>query len=108
MEILSQVEVAQRLCAALKKPGLYISFFVPDGVDVGDIVKAAPYLSFERDMQVTTDGQAVILCDSDEERDALYEQTVGDDGSTVNGYDGPLRVYALTIDARGNTLNENT
>ena len=100
---LNQHEVFKRLCAATGKHGLYVSW--SETHFFGETIKAAPYL----DRDIVFDGQCVILCDTKEERDNLYDQTVGDDGPTeMNSYNGPARVYVLTCDSHGNLLTENT
>jgi hypothetical protein len=109
MKVLSAIELACYVAKKANKPVLFISFPFNDDANYFDVLKAAPYLSIERDTQAIYDGYAVILCDSVEEQERLYNQTVGDDGPTkLNKYNGPARVYALTIDRTGQTLNENT
>ena len=106
MKVLTSVELAQEVAKLYKKPVLYISYF---GSEYEEITKAAPYLSIEKHAQAILDGEAVIICDSLEEQQKLYWQTVGDDGPTkTNPYKGKARVYALTIDKTGQTQNENT
>jgi hypothetical protein len=112
-----RTQAASELAKALKKPVLYINF---EGLDDWDeLFKAAPYLreafanreqkNRDNPMQCVADGTAIIVCDTDKERDNLYEQTVGDDGPTkFNSYRGPVHVYALTIGRDGQFLNENT
>jgi hypothetical protein len=108
MRVLSGIELAQTVAKALKKPVLFVSFFVPDN-NYAEVLKAAPYLTVCDHSQAILDGSAVIVCDSVKEQETLYWQTVGDDGPTkTNKYDGPARVYALTIDRTGQILNENT
>lgn len=110
MKVLNPGSAAEALARALKKPILYLSF--GDVKDFAEIEKAAPYLRFREDtdyMQAISDGFAIIVCDSDAERDRLFDLTVGDDGPTnANNYNGPMRIYAMTIDKTGQTLNENT
>ena len=110
-------QAASELARLHKKPVLYISFSWEKSWE--ELFKAAPYLERGfRDIQQHDDnnpaqclmeGQAIIVCDTDEERDNLFSLTVGDDGPTqANPYAGPARVYALTISADGESLNENT
>ena len=107
MKLYSGIQLAQLVAKTKKKPVLFISFDNSEQWD--ELIAAAPYLSFEEHTQAISDGYAVIVCDSDRERDRLYNLTVGDDGSTeLNDYKGPTRVYALTIDKNGQTRNENT
>ena len=105
MKILDIADTLEILATSLNKCCMYISFDQND--DTREVVKAAPYLDGE--MQIMIDGCAYIVCDSTEEIEALYGQTVGDDGPTKeNPYDGPARVYTLTCDADGRLLTENT
>jgi hypothetical protein len=112
MKAMSTHEVFQALCRATGKWGLYISFdryWENEDCIVDDLVKAAPYLAFPADGQVIMEGQGIILCDTEEERDRLFDQTVGDEGPTkLNPYNGPARVYALTCNPDGQLGNENT
>lgn len=107
MKFLSQVKAACHLAGALQKWVLYISFdpgYMPE-----EILKAAPYLNSDEHLQILMDGVAIIICESAEECNLLYQQTVGDDGPTkTNTYNGPCHVYALTIDSDGQARNENT
>ncbi|MGH7974897.1 MAG: hypothetical protein ACREBR_05180 [bacterium] len=108
MKVLDMLQAARAIAKAKKKPVLFLSLH-NEGVEYNEIIKAAPYLDIESAMQSLGDGYAIIVCETDKERDTLYNLTVGDDGPTkVNKYKGPARVYALTIDRRGQTLNENT
>lgn len=108
MKILSGIELACTVAKYMKKPVLFLGLRQADNVEYAEILKAAPYLTFSN-AQVLIDGEAVIVCDSVKEQEKLYRQTVGDDGPTkTNPYKGPARVYALTIDKTGHTLNENT
>ena len=77
MKVLSGIELAQTVAKTLKKPVLFLGLTQADGVDYAEILKAAPYLTFE-DSQVLMDGEAVIVCDSVKEQETLYWQTVGD------------------------------
>lgn len=107
MRTLNTTQIAQELAKALKKPIMLVSF--QNGDPIQDVLKAAPYLDFDRDLQMIFDGGGLIVCDSVEEMEDLFNQTVGDDGPTKsNPYDGPCRVYALTINADGQLLTENT
>lgn len=111
MKLFSPLRVACEVARARKKPVLFLSFNPQQDHFADDFMKAAPYLDLDGNdtMQAVFDGYAIIVCDSDKERDKLYELTVGDDGPTMlNKYNGPVRIYALTIDRTGQTLNENT
>lgn len=132
MKKFDRIGTACELAKALGKPVLYISFSITEVVISGDaypmtaesvdafeekygndpygeICKAAPYLDYQEDMQIFGDEEAFIVCDDYKELRRLYWQTVGDDGPTEsNPYDGPARVYALTINSQGEPENENT
>ncbi len=111
MKVFSHVAAAKELARVLRKPVLYLGFDPGNPAFPAEWDKAAPYLKFDDNetMQAVFDGQAIIVCDTDKERDQLYHMTVGDDGPTkTNSYDGSVRVYALTIDRTGQALNENT
>jgi hypothetical protein len=112
MRVYDPMQTAQALAILFGQPVLYISFPQPSPVDDvtwDDLLKAAPYLDPVKHCQVLSDGYGFIICDTEEELYKLYDQTVGDDGPTkTNSYDGPARVYAMTIDADGELGNENT
>jgi len=105
MLILPLRELIQEYAKTVKKPCVYISwqgdFYKPT-----EVVKAAPYLDPGFVLQ---HDDAVVICDSYEEMEKVYGQTVGDDGpTTLNPYNGPAGVYALTCNAAGEWENENT
>lgn len=103
---LTVIEMAQIVCKARKKPGIFLSF---NGEPISENIKCAPYLDDDKSMQAIADGYGLVLCDSIKERDRLYDMTVGDEGPTrLNKYKGTGNVYALTISAKGELLNENT
>lgn len=111
MRVYSHVKAACELAKALHKPVLYLAFNPENPAFPAEWDKAAPYLTYDDNetMQAVFDGHAIVVCETDKERDKLYDMTVGDDGPTkTNSYDGSVRVYALTIDRNGQTLNENT
>lgn len=89
MKVYDHISAACELAKATNKPVLFLSFNIEDNQFSEDWNKAAPYLDFQdnKTSQAVFDGQAIIICDSDAERDKLY---------------------ALTIDRTGQTLNENT
>lgn len=108
MKVLSGIELACEVAKKFKKPVLFLNLSQADSIAYEEVFKAAPYLGFD-DTQALADGNAIIVCDTVKEQEVLYSLTVGDDGPTkFNAYDGPARVYALTIDKNGQTLNENT
>lgn len=109
MEILDTHEVFRRLCKAEHRWGVLIEF----SDDWEEVQKAAPYLKFIESnpeiVQVLLDGQGILLIETEEEANKIYEQTVGDDGPTeLNPYQGKCRVYALLCNPNGEFLNENT
>jgi hypothetical protein len=97
------------LCKSIKKWGVYISFIADAASDVQDIERAAPYLDWQEDVRIFANEHGIILCDTKDEMESVFNKTVGDDGPTsMNPYDGPVRVYALTCGPDGTLLNENT
>jgi hypothetical protein len=95
------------ICKASRKWGVLISFGWVE--DFNKVIRAAPYLDCEKDVQILSDGEGIILCDTKEEMDSIYNQTVGDDGpTTLNKYKGKANVYALTCSPKGELMNENT
>ncbi len=119
MKILDMHSAAMELARAINKPILYIhigDWQMENSSWVEEAFKAAPYLKdmfygeFNHEVsQALVYGTMYIVCDSEEEMERLYRMTVGDDGPTdTNPYDGDMRIYALTINAQGETENENT
>ncbi len=110
MRLLDAHSAVYLLAKTLKKPVLYLSF--PDNFeDVAEIYKAVPFLdpADHETSQAIADGEAIIICSTEDERDDLFAQVVGDEGPTkLNPYSGPCRVYALTISSNGELCNENT
>lgn len=103
-------QMAQAACREACKHGLWLSF--PTWHIIDNYFLAAPWLKGLQDnslFQGMGDGHVLALFDTAEERDAAYQNTVGDDGPTkTNPYNGPCRIYALTISPDGELLNENT
>lgn len=94
------------VCKAKKKWGIYFSFLSEDMLSVDN---AAPWLKNDKSIQCVADGHGIALFDTEADMLKAYESTVGDDGPTVsNPYRGHVRVYALTCNPKGVTLNENT
>lgn len=116
-------EAMKLLCRLTGKWGLYVN--IPDSDWWGDLTgsefveqlrMAIPFL-FEDNGTLGDFGTAFgvvgedmfFLFDTQEEMERHYEMIVGDDGPTsLNPYDGKVRVYALTCDNRGHCRNENT
>lgn len=121
MKILSAIKTLSVLCEATKKWGMYIAF-TSSGKDeeyYDEFLQAAPYLNFENHIQFLVEGGGYILFDSEKEMEECYWNMVGDDGPTPNfikerfgikgnDYDGSGRIYAITCDPTGRTMNENT
>ena len=113
IEIITDHDILSTACKATGKWGMLISFYVPSVEDCDDpyeeVIKAAPYLTFEKHAQILGDGKAYILGETRDEIYNLYNQTVGDDGPTkLNPYNGIVKVYALTCSPEGKFLSENT
>lgn len=120
MDFLSNThDIFRLLCKTKKKWGLFLSFEPPkypeDYNDLGAWVKerqkAAPYLTADMllDQDVPDYGYMYIFFKTKKEMEKHFWLTVGDDGPTgLNHYNGPVKIYALTCDPRGQTLNENT
>lgn len=77
------------------------------GSYTGDLALAAPCLADQDLLQATVDGWAFFVGDRSH-IEALYNQTVGDDGAADNDYLGPVRVYALIYGPDGRMRNDNT
>jgi hypothetical protein len=112
MKIYDLHELVRATAKALGKPILLLSLdpaVEACDYDIEEVLKAVPFLNIFEDSQAVVDGYAFVVCDSDEEMNNLYDHVVGDDGPTKsNPYDGPAKVYALTISAEGEFMNENT
>jgi len=108
MQKLTVIEAMQLLARWIDKPCMYIE----TGDELAfEIECAAPYLdnSDETDCRIIHDGVGIIAFESERLMEEAFEVTVGEDGPTkLNPYDGPARVYALTCNAKGEILNENT
>jgi hypothetical protein len=109
MQIYNQYEVLGLLAKAIAKPCVYISFSSDDpGYTIADLMLAAPYLNPEDHGQIMCDGVGYIVCETEEEQQRIFWQTRGDSHCEANAYDGPVKVFALTFNARGEGENENT
>ena len=103
---MTTVNLMQEWSKLTGKPCMYI--YVGERADFDEVAKAAPDLARDDCKQILMDGCGVLVFDSEEEMEATYGRTVGDDGPTkANSYSGPARVYALTCVA-GELMNENT
>lgn len=113
MQVLDQITTLELLCKSRSQWGVLISWHNLSKIPVehfyDELLKAAPYLNFNKHGQAIIEDQAYLLFDTEEEMMLHYNQTVGDDGPTeTNSYDGPLRVYAITCDPMGQLGYENT
>jgi hypothetical protein len=113
MSVLHKTEMLETVCKESRRWGMYIGIHIPDGIPDPDgfaeVLKAASFLDFDLDSQVIADEEGWILFDSQEEMERAFELCVGDDGPTsLNSYNGPVRIFALTCSNKGELLNENT
>ena len=118
MKLLHHTSTLTTLCKSTKKWGIYFNIFVPDmpgGNGFTEVIKAAPWIDLNNDldnhMQSLGDGSGYLLFDSEKEMENIYYQTIGDDGPReqyTNKYNGPAKVYMLTCNPDGQTMNENT
>jgi len=109
--VLTVTQLMQLVAKTLKKPCIFLSFiFMDEDAGFDHMIRAAPYLQWDKHSQHIMDGAAVIICEDYDEMQRLYWMTVGDDGPTkTNPYDGKkARIYALTCNAQGGLENENT
>jgi hypothetical protein len=109
MKLLGHSKILTTLAKSLKKPCMMI-YMVTEDNEITEILKAAPYLETEDNgYQVIADGFGILVFESEKTMERYYKLTVGDDGPTeLNEYKGPARVYALTCNAKGELLHENT
>lgn len=126
MRVLTILELAQEAAKLLNKPILYIGgvdFWEQEDqtivVDEEGRFLAAPYLNIRDNGQIFADGNGFIVCENEIELCHFYDLTYGDDGLTENGrkarekdgyplYEGPHKIYALTINEKGELGTENT
>ena len=108
MRLLGIHQVVALLAKATGKYCLYISWD-EDQLLKEDVVPSAPYIDLIDQPQIFCDGEAIVLCETEEEAWKYYHLTVGDDGPTKeNSYDGPIRTYALLCGPDGKMWTENT
>ena len=110
MSYMGTIEICKLACKTSNKYGLFISFDneVNSHEDWLEL-QAASGGTLEATGQSILDGLGLKLFESKAEVDEAYNHIVGDDGPTpANPYDGPARIYALTIGPNGEALNENT
>ena len=99
--------ICKAACKATGAHGVYAEFDADDGEELryasGGLIDPA------LDKALCAQGRAMALADDEDEAHALYEHLVGDDGPTRrNGYAGTARIYAMTLDADGRAVTENT
>lgn len=99
------IDLVKEYSKLTQKPVLYLSA----GDEPPEVLReAVSFLTLSQSIDLFANGFIVVICESVDHMNYLYEHVVGDDGPTsYNKYDGPCRIYALTID-RGIALNENT
>jgi hypothetical protein len=116
IKFLTNTKLLEAYCKASGKYGVFISFIWNETDNLNEIYKAAPYLNTENSndflhniSQILCDNQGFIICDTREEMERYYNLTVGDDGpTTLNDYNGPCKIYALTCSPENGLENENT
>ena len=101
-------ECMQALAKFLHKPCMVLHFPNECDFDKNGQLKPAPFINFLEHGQILMDGDAILVFDSDEEMELHYNQVVGDSPTKMNSYNGDCRIYAVTCDAEGNLLHENT
>ena len=75
---------------------------------VSELKKAIPFLTISQAFNFYFKECKVLEFETEEDMLNCYDQIVGDDGPTkLNSYNGPVKVYALTI-YKGKLMNENT
>ena len=106
MKPLNDIDMAALAAKQLQKPCMYINF---TDSDWDELILAAPYLNIHDHAAYLLNESLLLVFDTVQEMEEAYWSTVGDDGPTdTNPYNGPVRVYALTISPEGIFLNENT
>lgn len=114
MQKMTIIDALALLCKTKGCYGLYLSF--GDEFNPGELKKAVPFLDLGSlepddigDYQAVCDEYMFVECKSKAECYRLFNQVVGDDGPTKsNPYNGPTRVYAVTINNRGEIGGTNT
>lgn len=109
ISIMDSHEILQQICFWKRKHGLYLSFNSIGTITPEELNKAAPWLSWDVCLKLWAQQELFLFFDTLTERDEAYQKTIGDDGpTTLNPYNGPARIYALTCSPQGQLLNENT
>ncbi len=104
------MDTFRALLVALNKPGVLVRIQPSEQEPAelfDEILKAAPLLKTKT--EIISAEWGLIVCDSEAEMDAVFDTFAGDDGPTKsNPYNGPAKVYAEQINAKGESLYENT
>jgi hypothetical protein len=124
MNILSRTKLIAQFAKLSNKWIVYLSwggYYLSDRFDYQELLKAAPYLNTDlmQDEQAkeeiesaiiwSTDNNAILTCETEEEAFYYFDRTVGDDGPTkFNNYQGRANIYAEIIDNNGNSITVNT
>ena len=99
--------LCKALCRATGKHAVYAEFDANEGVELR--YASGGLLDPALDERACGEGRALALADSEDEAFALCEHLVGDDGPTSrNAYAGQARIHAMTLDANGRAITENT
>lgn len=107
MEYYDMTEVLRALCKATEKWGLFISF--DTSCIQEEVIEACSFLDLDEHRQIIFDGIGYFLFDTEEELWQHYKMCIGEDGPTeLNNYNGPLVVYALTVNNLGEYQTVNT
>lgn len=120
MRALTHTETAKELAKAIGQPVIVVAF--PDiyseenpyGLDWEEahrqFLLAAPWFDIQNDehSQGLIDLHLILVCEDEVEQDSIYTSTKGDDPNDINLYEGPLSVYMLTVNRKGEIENENT
>jgi hypothetical protein len=105
---LTGVELMQAFAKVSGKWCVFLSID-PLAGEISEACLAAPYLAPDRDGQLIEDGYGVIVCETREEMERVFNLTIGDSGATLaNPYCGDLKIYALSCDPDGILLQDNT
>ena len=108
MKKLTHIQLLQEYCKLANKWAVYLGL-PHNAEDFDEIPKAATFIDLTDDAQAVCDENMYVICDSEKECEKIYLSVVGDDGpTTLNPYDGPCRIYALTVNNKGELENENT
>ena len=106
LKVVTKIELVRNLAKASNKFCIYISTIEKD--NIVEIQMAIPFLSMGNCF-LLADSFLVLTFDTEKEMEEHFDRIVGDDGPTItNGYDGEVRVYALTCSNKGELLDENT